>query len=298
MVSESQLKKDRVELIEESTSTLKFKCLRCTRVWIRNKRSNGKKPCEYWYCPEGCTDWDYTSSGKELKLKDSSAFVVPIEIKSSKICKKYMIEKIRKEMGDVSNKGIVEKVKKLNREFLFSWTDSTSDITNDDKTRIKELLNKDMDVNWVENAEIKINKKSISFSDDKKNALSFTCERDSKVSLKIKNKDGKPKKFLNLIMEKDTRNIYKLAKFDLALHLQIDTFRLNNQDVDNIQKTVLDALKKRDSSENYLYEDDAQIFRVFCWKTKKEDIDKYNTAALAISIRVYDPDKPMLMENF
>jgi len=181
---------------------------------------------------------------------------------------------------------------------LFSWPDGKSDITKTE-IQIKKFLNEDMDVNWVKNATIRINKKSITLTNgvEPKNKLHFACKKNSKVSLEIKNRDDKNyRKVLKLVMdmENDTRNIYKLAKFDLALHLEIDTFRLNNQDVDNIQKIVLDALK-RDSSENYLYEDDAQIFRVLCWKTKKEGDDKYNMVALTISIRVYAPDKPMLM---
>lgn len=297
MKSASELKKYGVKIIDELEP--QFQCVYCEHIWTPDKRSDGKLPCEYWYCPRDCTDWRWQNSGNGLILEDSvDFFQVPFIIKSSGLCKKYIVQKIRKEIAEQRN---IKEIKELNKEFLFGWPDGRSDITAKDKIRIKELFNKDVDVNWIENAEIKKYKKSIKLIDrnNEKNALSFTYERNSKVSLKIKNKDGKIKKFLNLALEieNDMWNIYKLPKIDLALYLEVDTCRLNYQDVDNIQKTVLDALKrdKKDSLWNCLYEDDAQIFRVLCWKTEKQDDDKYNMAAITISFRVYNPEKCMCM---
>ncbi|MFZ3170272.1 MAG: hypothetical protein WA130_21885 [Candidatus Methanoperedens sp.] len=86
-------------------------------------------PCEYWYCPNNCTDWRWQSSGDKWILKDSSPFVfeVPFEIKSSVICKEYMIKKIRKEIGEEIYKDNVKKLKEL-KEFLFSWPDSSHSV--------------------------------------------------------------------------------------------------------------------------------------------------------------------------
>lgn len=246
----------------------------------------------------------WQQSGKQYILEHSfDHYQVTFAIKSNRPSKEYMIKRIREDISDEHN---TKRFKEFNKDFLFSWTESgkRSDIyiSETDKIRIKERLNEDVDMNWVENAIIRGNQKSITLTDrdNNENVLSFSIEKDSKVFLKIKNKYYKnPRKVLKLSMELENgrRKIYKLPKLDLALHMEVDYSKLNNQDVDNVQKTVLDALKRdnKDSSWNFLYEDDAQIVRILCWKTKKEEDINSNMEALTISYRLYKPEKQMCM---
>ncbi len=77
----------------------------------------------------------------------------------------------------------------------------------------------------------------------------------------------------------------------------MDSRRFKQQDLDNIQEIVLDALQKdkKDPSWNYLYENDSQVCRILVWKTKKVEVSDYNTASMTISFRVHDPSKQMIM---
>lgn len=89
----------------------------------------------------------------------------------------------------------------------------------------------------------------------------------------------------------------KKAQLDLAIHLEVDSSRFKRQDLDNIQKIVLDALQKdkKITSWDYLYENDSQVCRILVWKIEKEDQLDYNTASMTISFRVHDPSKQMIM---
>jgi len=93
------------------------------------------------------------------------------------------------------------------------------------------------------------------------------------------------------------------ALLDLAVFLEVDIKRFKNQDLDNIQKVVLDALQKdkADPSWNYLFENDSQVCRILVWKVKKREIkvlnEKYNTASMTISFRIHDPSKQMIMDK-
>jgi Holliday junction resolvase RusA-like endonuclease len=90
---------------------------------------------------------------------------------------------------------------------------------------------------------------------------------------------------------------------DLAIFLEVDINNFKNQDLDNIQKVVLDALEKdeKDPSWNYLYENDSQVCRILVWKVPKKKIEvlntKFNTVSMTISFRNYAPSKQMVMEG-
>jgi len=92
----------------------------------------------------------------------------------------------------------------------------------------------------------------------------------------------------------------KKVQIDLAIHLEVSSSRFENQDLDNIQKIVLDALQKdkKNPSWDYLYENDSQVCRILVWKTKKVEGSDYNTASMTISFRAYDPSKQMIMLSY
>lgn len=89
----------------------------------------------------------------------------------------------------------------------------------------------------------------------------------------------------------------KKAQLDLAIHLEVESRRFNKQDLDNIQKIVLDALQKdkNDPLWDYLYENDSQVCRILVWKMKKVKVLDYNSASMTISFRVHAPSKQMIM---
>ncbi len=67
---------------------------------------------------------------------------------------------------------------------------------------------------------------------------------------------------------------YKKADLDFAIYLETSDRDYSGQDLDNVQKIVLDALQKdsqkdKDPSWEYLLENDAQICRILVWKSKK-----------------------------
>ena len=66
---------------------------------------------------------------------------------------------------------------------------------------------------------------------------------------------------------------------------------LKLQDVDNIAKVVLDALK------GCLFKDDSQIVRLLLVKQEAELLAGYDTNSLVISFRVHDPEKDMILIN-
>ena len=89
----------------------------------------------------------------------------------------------------------------------------------------------------------------------------------------------------------------KEAPLDIAIFLEVNLHRYKTQDLDNIQKIVLDALEKDDAepSWNYLYKNDSQVCRILVWKIEKKMDSDYNTASMTISFRIHDPSKQMIM---
>lgn len=89
----------------------------------------------------------------------------------------------------------------------------------------------------------------------------------------------------------------KETSLDLAIFLEVNPHRFKTQDLDNIQKIVLDALEKDDTdpSWNYLYKIDSQVQRILVWKIEKEKDPDHNTASMTISFRIHDPSRQMIM---
>lgn len=90
---------------------------------------------------------------------------------------------------------------------------------------------------------------------------------------------------------------YRNASLDVAIVLFIDRQRMNKQDVDNIAKIVLDALKKdnKHRREAYLFDDDSQVIRLLVYKIPRCEDEVYNTDSMTTSFREYDPRKQMLL---
>jgi Holliday junction resolvase RusA-like endonuclease len=80
---------------------------------------------------------------------------------------------------------------------------------------------------------------------------------------------------------------YRNAPLDTAMVLFIDKQRIKKQDVDNIAKIVLDALKKDDKyrRESYLFDDDSQLIRLLVYGIPRCEDDVYNTDTMTISFR-------------
>jgi Holliday junction resolvase RusA-like endonuclease len=82
---------------------------------------------------------------------------------------------------------------------------------------------------------------------------------------------------------------------DLAVVARVNEKRIKRQDVDNIAKIVLDALKETEGDPRFLFRDDSQIVRLLVWKIRKTDSPDYETDSIAISFRKHDPDKQMIL---
>ena len=82
---------------------------------------------------------------------------------------------------------------------------------------------------------------------------------------------------------------------DLAIVASVNPSRMKTQDIDNIAKVVLDALKKRAEDSSFLFYDDYQIVRLLIWKIQSEKRPMYNTDSLSISFRVHNNKKQMIL---
>ncbi len=82
---------------------------------------------------------------------------------------------------------------------------------------------------------------------------------------------------------------------DLAIVASVNPSRMKTQDIDNIAKVVLDALKKRAGDSSFLFHDDYQIVRLLIWKIQSEKRPMYNTDSLSISFRVHNDKKQMIL---
>jgi len=80
-------------------------------------------------------------------------------------------------------------------------------------------------------------------------------------------------------------------KIDLAIVVYRRVRYLKRQDLDNIAKVVLDALK------GYLFEDDSQIVRLLLVKKEAEPLAGHDTDSLVISFRIHDPERDMILIN-
>lgn len=78
-------------------------------------------------------------------------------------------------------------------------------------------------------------------------------------------------------------------EIDLAIVVYRRVGYLKRQDLDNIAKVVLDALK------GCLFGDDSQIARLLLVKKEAELLAGYNTDSLVISFRIHDPERDMIL---
>lgn len=81
-------------------------------------------------------------------------------------------------------------------------------------------------------------------------------------------------------------------KLDVAIVIHINSCRYKSQDVDNIAKVVLDALKKGKLG-SYLIEDDSQIIRLLIYKKLREKSEISETDQVSVSMKKHDPEKDM-----
>jgi Holliday junction resolvase RusA-like endonuclease len=79
----------------------------------------------------------------------------------------------------------------------------------------------------------------------------------------------------------------KDAKIDLAIVIYRKPHFIRRQDVDNIAKVVMDALKGN------LFLDDSQIVRLLVYKLDAKHVESHDTDSVAISFRLYNPNKQM-----
>jgi Holliday junction resolvase RusA-like endonuclease len=82
---------------------------------------------------------------------------------------------------------------------------------------------------------------------------------------------------------------------DLAIVARIIPKRMRSQDIDNLAKVVLDALKKKEGDPRFLFHDDSQIVRLIVWKIKRQEQEGWNTDSLTISFRIHDDKKQMVL---
>jgi len=85
------------------------------------------------------------------------------------------------------------------------------------------------------------------------------------------------------------------SPLDIAIVARVSPGRMKSQDIDNIAKVVIDALKKSNGDSRFLFYDDCQIVRLLVWKLQEEEYAGYNTDSLTISFRIHDGRKQMLL---
>ncbi len=84
---------------------------------------------------------------------------------------------------------------------------------------------------------------------------------------------------------------------DIAVVARVSDRNMRIQDVDNIAKVVLDALKEEKGDSRFLFHDDNQVIRLLIYKLRSEKLLQYNTDSLTISFRVHDSNRQMLLVN-
>ena len=88
---------------------------------------------------------------------------------------------------------------------------------------------------------------------------------------------------------------FKTKLLDIAIIMHLDDLRMRIQDIDNIAKNILDALKNTKDANSYLFEDDSQVIRLLIEKRKKIDIGSCETNTYTISFREHNSKKQMLL---
>lgn len=99
----------------------------------------------------------------------------------------------------------------------------------------------------------------------------------------------------NPLMEK-----IRAEPLDVAIVAKVNRQRMEQQDVDNIAKIVLDALKKHGEGkgkEVSLFHRDSQVVRLLVYKLPRTEHESYDTDEMTVSLRKHDPKKQMILEE-
>ena len=91
--------------------------------------------------------------------------------------------------------------------------------------------------------------------------------------------------------------VLRNSPLDLVIVAKVNRRRMSTQDVDNVAKIVLDALKEAPGDVRFLFHKDSQIVRLLVWKIQQQEDPDFNTDTIGISFRVHDPDKQMILER-
>ena len=93
---------------------------------------------------------------------------------------------------------------------------------------------------------------------------------------------------------------YRNQQLDVAIVLFVDEQKMKKQDVDNVGKIVLDALKQGAKDEHrkeaYLFDDDSQVVRLLVYKLPRCEDEENNTDCMVVSFRRHDYVEQMLLE--
>lgn len=83
---------------------------------------------------------------------------------------------------------------------------------------------------------------------------------------------------------------------DVAIVLYLGKNRYKSQDLDNVSKIILDAIKKNgEDDKEYFIEDDRQVARLLLYKKQRIEDAEAETSQISISIRKHDPQKEMTL---
>jgi len=109
------------------------------------------------------------------------------------------------------------------------------------------------------------------------------------------------KKNLASWMGKEDFNRFRSKRLDLAIVARVNKQRMEQQDVDNIAKVVLDALRRNDKTglkrNVFLFYDDSQVVRLLVYKIPRKEDETCDTDGLDISFRVHDHKKEMKLRQ-
>jgi Holliday junction resolvase RusA-like endonuclease len=92
----------------------------------------------------------------------------------------------------------------------------------------------------------------------------------------------------------------KKERLDVAIILEVNKHRFKTQDLDNVAKIVLDAIKKpKDSADvrPYFFDDDRQIVRLLVQKNLRNELQDTETSQISISARKHNPEKYMKLKR-
>jgi Holliday junction resolvase RusA-like endonuclease len=121
------------------------------------------------------------------------------------------------------------------------------------------------------------------------------------VSTRSSNRENQKReirKTLTLWLDNPRFEEVRKKDLDLSIVVLINPLRMKTQDVDNIAKPIMDALKRNINHPNdpYLFEEDSQIRRLLIEKIQKVEHNDFDTDDVYISFREYDPQNQMIMK--